>query len=135
MSNNDIDLVERFLSGQDEAFSDLVKLYQNKIYNLALRFTGNREDAADLCQEIFIHLLNKITSFQKKSAFSTWFYRLAVNKIYDFLRKRKETLPLNEEALKLVTADQAQTNPNTIIENIELKEQIQNELSLMRTLE
>ncbi len=129
MSKTDEELIDDFISGHEDSFIDLVKRYQNKTFNLSYRLVGNKEDAADLCQEIFIHLLSKISLFQEKSTFSTWFYRLAVNKIYDFLRRKKE-IPLQDEELLYFDKTLNKNNdPSVTYEKIELQAKIQSELN------
>lgn len=92
----DTDIIEKVKNGDDQAFEELVVRYQNKIYNLALRMTGNADDAFDMTQEAFVRAWRGLETFQFESSFSTWLYRLASNLCIDFLRsqKRRRTVPL-----------------------------------------
>jgi RNA polymerase sigma-70 factor (ECF subfamily) len=83
----DTQAINNYIAGDSNSFNDLIGRYERPIYNLAYRFSGNAGDAADITQEIFIHLHRKIKSFRGESAFSTWFYRLAVNYCKDWLHK------------------------------------------------
>lgn len=83
------DAVRRVLDGDADAFSPLVEAYQKNIYNLALRMTGNPEDALDMAQEAFIRAYNSLSSFRGDSKFSVWLYRIVSNVCLDFLRARK----------------------------------------------
>lgn len=83
------DAVRRVLDGDADAFSPLVEAYQKNVYNLALRMTGNSEDALDMAQEAFIRAYNSLSSFRGDSKFSVWLYRIVSNVCLDFLRARK----------------------------------------------
>lgn len=65
--------------GERKSFDMLVKKYANKIFNFALRLSGNREMAQDIAQDTFINAFTGIKNFQQKSSFSSWLYRIAVN--------------------------------------------------------
>jgi len=81
-------IIGKVLSGNIDAFEDLVLEYQKNIYNLALRMTGNTEDASDITQEAFIKAYNSLSSFRNDSKFSVWLYRIASNLCTDFLRSK-----------------------------------------------
>ena len=83
------ELVQRAQSGDEQAFEELVLIHQRKVYNLALRITGNAEDAKDVSQEAFIRAYRGLPGFRGESSFGTWLYRLTVNTCGDFLRKEK----------------------------------------------
>lgn len=72
-------LIALFLDGEKQAFDKLVLKYKNMIYNLCFRILNNQEDAEDCFQETFIKVFKSLNSFQFKSAFSTWLYRIAIN--------------------------------------------------------
>jgi len=70
---------ERLLNGSPAALEEVICLYEKRIYNLAFRFTGDKEEAFDLCQEIFLRVYSKIKLFSQGTDFNAWFMRLAVN--------------------------------------------------------
>jgi RNA polymerase sigma-70 factor, ECF subfamily len=70
-----------------EAFEELVKRYEGKIYGHSLRLLGNREDAEDVLQETFLNVFRALENFRGDSAFSTWLYRIATNNALMKLRK------------------------------------------------
>jgi RNA polymerase sigma-70 factor (ECF subfamily) len=75
----DPELVTLAQGGDSEAFGELVRRYENKIYRLARRMTDSREDAEDVLQEAFIKAFTSISGFKGMSKFSTWLYRIVVN--------------------------------------------------------
>ena len=85
----EIDLIRRARTGDLEAYDDLVKRYQERIYATIYHMTSNHEDASDLAQESFIKAYQALKSFKGGSSFYTWLYRIAVNKTINFLKQRK----------------------------------------------
>lgn len=81
-------LVELAREGRADAYGELVRAYQSKVFNMAYGFTGNRESADDLTQEVFLKAYLALPRFRFGSAFGTWLYRIAVNHLKDFLRKK-----------------------------------------------
>lgn len=81
-------LVRLAQDGSPAAFEELVAKYQSKVFSMALSFTRNREAADDLAQEIFLKTYLALPRFHGKSEFGTWLYRISMNHIKDFLRKK-----------------------------------------------
>ena len=86
---NELNLIEKSKNGDVEAFSELILSYEKKILNFTYRMLGNKEDAEDVTQEVFVKAYRAIASFDQKSSFQTWIYKIASNAAMDFLRKRK----------------------------------------------
>ncbi len=82
-------LTEDLKKGDIKSYRMLVDEHQKKVLNTCYRFVGNREDAEDLTQEVFIEVYKSISSFRGESQISTWIYRIAVTKSLDFIRKKK----------------------------------------------
>ena len=82
-------LIDRILSGDQDAFSTLMQAYEDKVYNLCLRMCADREEAKDLAQEAFIKAWRGLKFYKQEAAFSTWLYRLTSNVCIDFLRQKK----------------------------------------------
>ena len=94
----DRELVERYARGESRAFDTIVERYEQRVYGIALRMTGNIEDARDAMQEVFISAFRALRNFRGDAQLSTWMHRVAVNASLDVLRKRKRhvTHPLEE---------------------------------------
>src|SRR6266513_2817700 len=82
-------LVKGARTGDLEAYDELVRRYQERIYATIYHMTANHEDATDLAQETFIKAYQALKSFKGDSSFFTWVYRIAVNKTINFLKQRK----------------------------------------------
>ncbi len=85
---DDQELVALSRKGEIEAYDQLIKRYQGRIYALTYNMTSNSHDADDLTQEIFVKAYRSLGRFRGKSSFYTWLYRIAVNHSINFLKKR-----------------------------------------------
>lgn len=82
-------LIRATLSGESAAFGELVRKYQDRLYNTLAHLTGRPEDARDLVQDAFVQAFVKLESFHGKSAFYTWLYRIAFNLAMTQARQRR----------------------------------------------
>jgi len=98
-SLSDIDIINKVLSGDTNAFGDLVKKYQNYVFTLALRFTHHREDAEEVSQDIFLKAFRSLSDFRGNAKFSTWLYTIVYTTSVTFLRKKRmETTSIDDES-------------------------------------
>ncbi|MDQ3783455.1 MAG: sigma-70 family RNA polymerase sigma factor [Actinomycetota bacterium] len=90
----DEELLEGWLRGREDSFTELVRRHEDRIFALALRMTGNRPDALDATQDTFLTAARRASTFRAESSFGTWLYRIGINACHDLLRKKKgwETL-------------------------------------------
>jgi len=121
------DVVRKAKKGDKEAFAELVTNYNERIYNLALRILRNREDAEDVLQETFLTVLQKLDTFDGRSNFFTWIYRIATNASLMKLRKKRlvfaelpENPDLGPRHEKQIMVDWSQ-DPSFNIQNKEIK--------------
>jgi RNA polymerase sigma-70 factor (ECF subfamily) len=94
---SDLELLALTAAGDQNAFAELVRSHQSRVFNLAYRFSRDRQDAEDLAQEVFLKVWKYARTFKGQSAFSTWLYRLTVNACLNYRQKKKsdpEPLPL-----------------------------------------
>lgn len=84
----DLVLVHRSQAGDAAAYEELVRRYHGRIYALVYSMTGNREDAEDLAQEVFVKAWKALGHFREQSGFFTWIYRIALNRTINFRKRR-----------------------------------------------
>jgi len=94
----DEELVNAYLRGNRDAFEEIVRRYEDRLYRLSYRMLGNHHDALDAVQEILLKLMAALPKFQGRSRFGTWLYRLAANTCLDIRRKRGRTSAESLEA-------------------------------------
>ena len=130
-------LVKEAGAGSMAAFDELIRLFQDRIYNLAFRMVNNHEDASDLTQEIFVKLHRSLGKFRGQSRFSTWLYAVAANHCRSGLRKLRridffESRSLDEprdetnggDARHAIEPADPGVSPATALEHRELGERI-----------
>ena len=97
-------LIKATLSGNDEAFSELVLRYKQKIFRLAARFVRDNDELDDICQEAFIKAYQNLKKFRGDAPFEHWITKIAVNVRYDMLRKqsrKRDNVPLDSVAFSI----------------------------------
>jgi RNA polymerase sigma-70 factor (ECF subfamily) len=104
-------VVARARLGNANAFNELLRRYERKIFRLALHITQNREDAEDVLQESFLKAYEHLDQFQGQSKFYTWIVRIAVNQALMKLRKRKSDRSVSLD-------DTVDTGEDTIVREI-----------------
>ena len=95
-------------------FDEIYDEYFDRVYYKILSSVKNPEDAEDIAQEVFISVYKNLHKFRADSKIYTWIYRIAINKTYDFFRKKKIDLELNEEILNI--ADNEDIGGSMIVE-------------------
>lgn len=93
----EIYIINRVKSGDREAFSLVVDKYRDMVYTICLRMLTVEADADDAAQEIFVKVYRSIASFQEKSKFSTWIYRIAYNHCISVIRKKVKIIDMVDE--------------------------------------
>lgn len=79
MSDEERALIRRLRDRDERAFRELLVLHRDRVFNITYRMLGNRSEAEDVAQEVFITVFKTIDSFREEAKFSTWLYRVAVN--------------------------------------------------------
>lgn len=129
MQDYELILVKKSISGDVDAFEELIKGYKKMAYNIALRVLRNKEDAEDISQEALIKVFKNIGSFNMKSSFKVWLYRIVMNTCLDFKRKKNIITysidkPLDNDENEIMQEIPDNTyNPDIVIQN-ELESQM-----------
>lgn len=87
--DEDLRLVDRFLSGEERAFEEIYSRYYDKVFSIACGILLDAEEAADAVQEIFTLVYRHLRRFDRRSRFSTWLFRIAVNRSIQEARRRR----------------------------------------------
>lgn len=124
----EMEYINKVLSGDRSAFESLVTENQDKVYSLALRMTRNPEDALDAAQEVFLKAYTYLASFRGESRFSVWLYRLTYNQCLDMARSKKRRAVIsitaqNDDEEDMDFADD-RPGPQALAESSELRMKI-----------
>jgi RNA polymerase sigma-70 factor (ECF subfamily) len=92
----DADLIRQAARGKLEAFNLLVSRWEKRVYNYLLRIAGNREDALDLTQDVFLKAHQNLRKLDDPGRFAPWLYRIAHNEAYSMFRKRRPEADVDE---------------------------------------
>lgn len=124
-------------AGDRGAFDRIVEKYSGPIINYIYRFTGSKEDAQDLAQDVFIRIYNAAPSYTPSAKFTTWIYRIASNISIDHLRKRRssgnpqsldETVQTQNGVIENQVPDERSAPPDKLAENSEARDNIRRAL-------
>ena len=97
------------------SIDNLVTIYKEKIYRTCYYFSGTDEDAKDLCQEIFMIIIEKLPTFQNRSSIGTWIYRISINTCLIYKRKKRYHINIDDTYL----GDLAEDNSIIAIKKLE----------------
>jgi RNA polymerase sigma-70 factor (ECF subfamily) len=125
---SEAELVEAARRGGREAFAELVRRHERRVYGVVYRMAGNHSDADDLAQEAFLTAWKAIGSFRRGSSFYTWIYRIAVNASLTFLKKKgreKERTVFDESLAVACPSRDRMSAPERSSEAIELGSRIE----------
>lgn len=127
--------IKQVLKGDQNAYADIVNLYQHKLYQICYRMLGNKQEAEDIAQEAFVRAFINLHSYDQKRKFSTWLYRIATNLCIDRIRKKKPDYYLDAEVAGTEGLDMYsqiavdEQLPEEAVEQMELQERVQYEIS------
>jgi RNA polymerase sigma-70 factor (ECF subfamily) len=120
---NDSDLVKRFKNGDLSAFEEIIRKYQNRIYNLCRYMLQDPEDAQDAAQDVFLKSYRGLKSFRPNSLLYTWIYRIAVTTCLDYRRKSRRKAFRNEPLPEDLAS--GEHSPHQLYESRKITESVQ----------
>ncbi|MBW2428513.1 MAG: sigma-70 family RNA polymerase sigma factor [Deltaproteobacteria bacterium] len=109
IKDEDFDLIQSINAGQVDKFHDLVKRYEQKLYNFSLRMCRDHSDAEDMVQDTFLNVFRYIKNFRYETKFKNWLYKVAAS---TFIKKRRKSKFAPEKELSLDefrSSDEAET--------------------------
>lgn len=128
---SDAVLLAAHVAGDPDAFPELVRRHRDRLWAVALRTTGDPEDAADALQDAFISAFRNAGSFRGEAAVTTWLHRVVVNACLDRMRRRKArpTVPFPEEDGE--TGHRGIADPRDDLDRLELRMEIDRALAAL----
>src|SRR5437763_6549854 len=142
MEITDAAIVAQVLAGDREAFRLLVERHTRSIYSVAYRMTENQQDAEEIVQETFLRAYKSLGRFELRSSFSTWLYRIAVNRSLDFLKAKKmnssqqiSESPGSEENDRAIQLPVTAPGPERLLLSAEAREKIARAMELLTPAE
>lgn len=138
MDLSDEELVARARKGDRPAFAHLVDRHRVSVFNLTLRIVGNREDAEEAAQDVFVRAFRSLDRFRGDARFATWLYRIAVNVSLSSARRSRRDLSTSslsepdddDDGLPMQIPDTS-ANPAERFEQAEFREQVRNLVSAL----
>lgn len=132
----DLELMNKAKEGDAQAFETLVSRYESKIYHMALRYTGDQQEALDITQEVFLRMFRGMAEFQGNSSVGTWLYRIADNVCKDTLRRVSSRAAVSLEALDRdesyeIEIPDLRYNPESVYDRAALRDTIVDAVSAL----
>jgi RNA polymerase sigma-70 factor, ECF subfamily len=129
--DNDRELVKRAQKEDKEAFEELVRRHQARVFAVAGGILRNKEDVEDIAQQVFLKVYFSLKRFDQRAAFSTWLYKITVNECWDLLRKRK-VRPLlyeadlsEEQARQYGASEEKEEQAQDVSERLEKRQELE----------
>ena len=129
---DDRELVRRAQAGGKEAFEELVRRHQHRVFAVAGGILRRREDVEDVAQQVFVKAYFSLRRFDQRAAFSTWLYKITVNECWDLLRKKKvrplvyESDLSEEQAGQFSAAERLESGAQDVSDKLEAQQQVEN---------
>src|ERR1700733_6062283 len=99
LNANDPEIIHACQRGDHDAFAVLFETNKDRVYSIALRYSGNQAAAMDIAQETFLKLMSRIKDFRGEASFEAWLYRIVANACMDHQRRGRKLMPIMEDLL------------------------------------
>jgi RNA polymerase sigma-70 factor (ECF subfamily) len=130
-ATDDRELVRRAQGDDKEAFEELVRRHQHRVFAVAGGILRRREDVEDIAQQVFVKAYFSLKRFDQRAAFSTWLYKITVNECWDLLRKKKvrpllyESDLSEEQAQQFGAAERLESGDQDISDKLEAQQRVE----------
>jgi RNA polymerase sigma-70 factor, ECF subfamily len=128
---DDRELVRRAQREDQEAFEELIRRHQHRVFAVAGGILRRREDVEDIAQQVFVKAYFSLKRFDQRAAFSTWLYKITVNECWDLLRKKKvrplvyESDLSEEQAQQVIAAEGKDSSGPDISDRLEARQRVE----------
>lgn len=131
--NTDQEIIQRVIAGERKAYAELIDRHKDKAMTLAVRMLKNRQEAEEALQDAFVRAFRALPSFEWKSSFSTWLYRIVFNVCSSMLSKRgdRTIVSFDDDERPSLQLSALDNEPDVAIEQKELAEIIREEIAAM----
>ena len=126
----DLRLIDKTLQGDLQAFGQLASKYRNRLVNSMIYLVQDHAEAEDVVQDALMHSYVKLSTFRRQSAFYTWLYRIAVNRVWCIKRRQRHEVSL-EDAERVYSMQDRSDLPSREIESDEQRRMVQDALQLI----
>lgn len=132
----DLQLIQKVLRGEQVAFRQLVERYQDYVFTISMKVLNNREQAEEVSQDVFIKVYRMLGTFQQKSRFSTWLYTIAYRAALDEVRKKKRiTESIESDDNYLQVADHNSLGSDAQLQQEDLQIQLKKAIDVLKPLD
>src|SRR5260221_358936 len=128
---DDRELVRRAQGEDKEAFEELIRRHQHRVFAVASGILRKREDVEDIAQQVFVKAYFSLKRFDQRAAFSTWLYKITVNECWDLLRKKKvrplvyESDLSEEQARQVITSERLERGAQDVSDKLKAQQQVE----------
>ena len=129
---SDMEYVEKVQAGDAEYFAPLLERYSQPVFSLLVRIVGNREDAEELTQDVFLKVFRSLSSFRRNSSFATWLYRIAYNTAVSATRRpKREWMSFDDSGMERMAEETSDDEADEVF-NEERQQRLEQALDQLR---